>query len=248
MLAASGELLQEEQMRSRVVVAVLVMGAALGLAAVPAGADQRIEAAAPQRYTTPQVTMAQGERLTFANSDIAMHDVTAAQAGPDGAPLFASPLIAQGQEAFVDGSQYLTTGTYAFVCSIHANMTGSLTVTADGTPVPRPGVGGTPADTTAPKVSAAVKTGTLRKARKDKALTIVVTLDEAAKIVAKATTGGTTLATARTSVGSGATKLRIALKAAARARLKAGRAVSIKVTATDAAGNRSTKTVKRTLR
>ena len=49
--------------------------------------------------------------------------------GPDNGPLFHTPLIGQNQEAFVEGSQYLTTGSYAFVCSIHQNMTGTLTVT-----------------------------------------------------------------------------------------------------------------------
>ena len=235
-------------MRSRVIVVVLGASAALALAPPVAGADQRITATAPQRYSTPQVTMAQGERLTFANSDIATHDVTATQTGPDNGPLFHTPLIGQNQEAFVEGSQYLTTGSYPFVCSIHSNMTGTLTVTAEGTPVPRPGVGGTPPDTTAPVVKVAMKTGTLRKARADRALTVVVTVDEAAKLVAKATSGGRTLATARSSVGPGQTKLRIRLGATARSRLRGGRSVTVKVTATDPSGNRAATSARRTLR
>lgn len=235
-------------MGSRVIVVALGASAAIALVPAVAGADQRITATAPQRYSTPQVTMAQGERLTFANSDIASHDVTATQTGPDNAPLFSTPLIGQGQEAFVEGSQYLTTGSYGFMCSIHSNMTGTLTVTAEGTPVPRPGLGGTPPDTTAPVVKAALRTGTLRKARADRALTVVVTLDEAAKLVAKATSGGRTLATARSSVGPGQTKLRIRLGTRARGRLRSGRSVTVEVTATDPSGNRATTTARRTLR
>jgi len=235
-------------MRSRIIVVVLGASAAIAAAPAVANADQRITAGPPQRYTTPQVTMAQGERLTFANSDVAAHDVTATQTGPDNAPLFSTPLIGQNQETFVEGSQYLTTGTYGLVCSIHSHMTGTLTVTAEGTPVPRPGVGGVPPDTIAPKLGVALKTGTLRKARADRALTILVTLDEAAKVTAKATSGGRALATLRSSLGAGQTKLRIKLDAAARRKLRSGRSVAVKVTATDASGNRTTKTARRTLR
>jgi hypothetical protein len=38
----------------------------------------------------------------------------------------------------VEGVQYLKAGTYPFHCTLHAAMTGTLTVTSAGTPVPRP--------------------------------------------------------------------------------------------------------------
>lgn len=234
-------------MRGRIIVGLLGTGVAIA-AAGPASADQRIGAGPPQRYTTPDVTIAQGERLTFSNSDIAAHDVTAVQTGPDNAPLFSTPLIGQGQEAFVEGSQFLTTGTYAFVCSIHANMTGTLRVSAEGTPVPRPGSGATAPDTTAPRLRVALRTGTLRKARADRAITLVVTLDEAAAVRASATAGGVRLGSARTAAGSGATTLRIRLDAADRRRIARSRAITVRVTATDAAGNRAARTARRTLR
>jgi len=235
-------------MRGKVRVVLPGVWIAAAIVVPPASADQQITAGPGQRYNTPAVTIAQGEPLTFANRDLAAHDVTASAAGDDGKPLFASPLINQGETAFVEGSQFLTTGSYAFVCSIHTFMTGTLTVSADGTPVPRPGVGGAPPDTTAPKLAVALKTGTVRKARADKAVTIVTDLDEAARITAKAVLGGRTIGTLRASLGSGASKLRIKLGAAARKQLRAGRAITVKVTAKDGAGNRATRSARRKLR
>jgi plastocyanin len=109
-------------------------------------ADQEVVAgpgAATTGYANPKPTMAQGEKLTFTNNDIGIrHDVTAKKEGSDGKPLFKSDTIGSGS-AFVEGSQYLTTGTYDFYCTIHpGTMTGVLTVTSDGTPKPRPGSGG----------------------------------------------------------------------------------------------------------
>jgi plastocyanin len=67
--------------------------------------------------------------LSFANLDVAQHDVTAVQDGPDGKPLFQTPLIGFGQTAPVDGTDGLTAGqTYDFFCSIHPGMRGQLIV------------------------------------------------------------------------------------------------------------------------
>jgi len=109
-------------------------------------ADQDIVAntgAATTGFTTPNVTMAQGEKLTFQNNDATvMHNVTSTDNGSDGKPLFHSATIGPGS-SFVDGSQYLTSGSYHFYCTLHPQtMTGTLTVSTAGTPVPRPGGGG----------------------------------------------------------------------------------------------------------
>ena len=121
-----------------------VVVAALVVLAAPAAAvgDKRLTASPYNQYATPNVTMDQGERLTFQNLDFNNHDVVATERGPDGRPLFATPLIPPPQEVFVEGSQYLTAGSYPFFCSIHTFMRGTLTVTTAGTPVPRPGGGG----------------------------------------------------------------------------------------------------------
>jgi plastocyanin len=128
--------------------AVLVAAIAALVTGVTPGAlaDQQISAgqgAATAGFTTKQVTMAQGERLTFQNNDsTARHNVVARMNGPDGKPLFESDTIGGGQSAFVNGSQYLKTGTYDFYCTLHGNMTGTLTVTSEGTPATPPPTSG----------------------------------------------------------------------------------------------------------
>ena len=71
------------------------------LLAPTAHADQQIVATAPYRFATPTVTMAQGERVMFVNQDVAGHDVTAKDKGPDDKPLFGSDLQQQGKEGEV---------------------------------------------------------------------------------------------------------------------------------------------------
>jgi plastocyanin len=83
-------------------------------------------------------TIDQGEKVTFQNADISGHDVTANQTGDDGAPLFRSQLVNPGSSGPVEGTEYLTTGSYDFYCSIHPGMEATLEVTSSGTPVPRP--------------------------------------------------------------------------------------------------------------
>src|SRR6266550_5127651 len=104
-------------------------------------ADKQVQAQPTDRFAG-DVTMDQGENLTFLNSDVTTHNVTATDIGPDGKPLFASPDTSAGQTTKVDGAQYLTSGSYKFQCTIHPFMTGTLTVTSNGTPQPRPGAGG----------------------------------------------------------------------------------------------------------
>jgi plastocyanin len=215
---------------------------------VPAAwADQQIQAAFPTRYTTTSVTIAQGERLTFQNLDISDHDVTADTRGADGKPLFGTPLIGTGEESFVEGSQYLTAGHYPYVCSIHANMVGTLHVTDAGTPVPRPGGGGgggVAADKSAPKVKLKLVSTRASRVRRGGRLVAQVSVNEAAKVAltAKARSkrklvtiaeGATELTTA------GTRRPELRLTRAGRKLLKGkGRlAVSVSARAIDTAGN-----------
>jgi plastocyanin len=83
-----------------------------------------------------------GQTPGFVNADpqtTTSHNVVAAADGPDGEELFKTPLIAGGATADVEGAQYLTPGTYPFVCTIHVGMTGTLIVSGDGA-VPRPSI------------------------------------------------------------------------------------------------------------
>lgn len=111
--------------------------AVLALAA-PASAEAQIAAGPPNQYLTPSVTIDQGEQVTFSNSDIAEHDVLARDKGPDGKPLFRSELTGLGGSVPVEGTEYLTTGSYEFLCSLHTQMVGTLNVSSAGTPKTRP--------------------------------------------------------------------------------------------------------------
>src|SRR3954447_22740776 len=162
-------------------------GVALTLAVVAlvvpalAWADKRIEAGPPNRFTTTDVTMDQGEKLTFHNGDTVTHDVTATQNGPDGKPLFKTAATDAGKDSFVDGSQYLSAGHYDFICSIHPNMKGSIHVTSNGTPAQRPGSAPSTSpsaakDTTKPTVTLRIASRHVHVVRSAHALVVRVQL------------------------------------------------------------------------
>ena len=71
-------------------------------------------------YATPVVTIQHGQSLSFTNLDAPQHDVQG-----NG---FGSQLISAGQSGPVTGVETLTPGNYPFFCSLHRNMTGTLTV------------------------------------------------------------------------------------------------------------------------
>jgi Copper binding proteins, plastocyanin/azurin family len=84
-------------------------------------------------------TMDQGEHPIFTNSGADQHNVTAKQNGPDKRALFLTPTLNGGQQATLDGTQYLTAGAYTFYCTLHpTQMQATLVVTSNGTPQARP--------------------------------------------------------------------------------------------------------------
>jgi plastocyanin len=235
---------------------LVTAGAALAL--TPAAlADEQVTAAAPYRFTTPAVTIDQGERLTFRNTDIAGHDVTARQSGPDGKPLFSTPLIANGETAFVEGSQFLTTGRYDFLCSVHPTMTGALTVTAAGTAVPRPAPGAPVApDATRPSLAVRVFSRRMTVVRRDRALVATVRVNEAARVTLRAVSrprrGGPLVTIARGSVSlsaAGTRRVRMGLAAAGRQAIRGRKRLAVLLTAraVDTAGNATRRTTGRTI-
>ena len=82
-------------------------------------------------FAPGDVTISQGDTLTFANADIAPHNVVADAATRTG-PLFTSKTVTAGQQAQVIGADKLAPSTYTFHCSVHPQMRGTLTVTAPG--------------------------------------------------------------------------------------------------------------------
>jgi len=110
--------------------------------ASPLGLDTHA-AAAPTAdgydYVLDQVVADVAGTLTFTNLDLRAHDVVSDADGPPdnpwcgrflnrACPLFASPLVGLGGQATVEGTDQLAPlESYAFYCSIHPWMTGTLT-------------------------------------------------------------------------------------------------------------------------
>jgi polyvinyl alcohol dehydrogenase (cytochrome) len=117
---------------------------AAALAAVPyAHAAEQQSYAVALSYATPAVVAGKGDTLRFNNLDtLAQHDIASDTAG-----LFNSGLVSGGKSALVTGVDRLVAGSYAFHCSLHAWMKGSLVVGeagAGGGPPPPPDTGDRP--------------------------------------------------------------------------------------------------------
>lgn len=84
----------------------------------------------PAGYPAPAAATAAGTAVTFVNLDpLAAHDVVSVAKKPNTQlPLFKSALINAGETATVTGTAALRAGDYDFYCSLHPNMTGTLTV------------------------------------------------------------------------------------------------------------------------
>lgn len=102
-----------------------------------------------------------GEVARFINPDSsgAIHNVFASAPGPDGRKLFYSETIRPGSESRVLGTQYLRTGDYPFVCTVHPGMDGALAITGTGAPVPRPSLS---VAVPGQRLAAVVRKGSLR--------------------------------------------------------------------------------------
>jgi plastocyanin len=118
------------------VVAVAAIGAMV-CAGIALAASQTIVGTGGDVFTAPNYTTDQGEIVPFDVTG-STHNVTARQNGPDGKALFRTPTISGGSTG-VQGTQYLSAGTYTFFCSVHpTTMQATLTVTSNGTPQARP--------------------------------------------------------------------------------------------------------------
>lgn len=129
----------------------LLVVAAGGWASTATGASTIV--ASPETFTYEPGPYVQGlgEVAIFDNSRAsAYHDVTTLRRGPDGGPLFFSEMIPgglgtddpAGQVTPVNGTQYLTPGSYPFYCTLHGQaMSGELVIDgSQGKAVKRPGV------------------------------------------------------------------------------------------------------------
>lgn len=213
------------------------------LVAAPALADQQIVAAPVDRYVTTAVTIAPGEALTFASRDpLASHNVVARDSDLDGAPLFGSATIRNGEQVPVNGVEDLPPGSYAFYCTIHPRaMNGTLTVSdsSPGPPVPAP-----------PVLQARIDSSSLRALERRRALRVTLTADRGVRGTVTARARGTTLARRSVALRPGATTVSLRLTRAGLRALRKRPRVGIRLTlsARDAAGNAGAAAAQRTLR
>jgi plastocyanin len=232
-------------------------GAALAVAglvwAAPALGDGTITAGPlPNQFSTTDVTIDQGQNVTFQNSDrTALHDATSDQNGSDGKALFASETIEGGKTSPVKGVEFLTTGDYGFHCSVHPFMKGTLHVTSNGTPKPRTpdNPAPNPADTTPPDASVKILDSRISGVLEHRGLRIRVTTDEPARFRLTATSGKTRVALGTIS-SKGARTSKLSLTKAGKKLLFHASTVKLKLTAkvNDAADNKSTASATKTLR
>lgn len=223
----------------------VVAAAALALAG-PAAADETISAMAVNRFSPEVTTIDQGERVSFSNLDFSTHNVTASGRGDDGNPLFASDQIGAGESGPVRGTEYLTTGGYEFVCTLHPGMGGTLQVSSAGTPLTRPDP--------PPQLTLKVLSSDLQKVVRSGRLAVRVAVNEAAavKLTARARFGrkSISLGGGSATFARGSTRaLTIKLSSRARRALAGARRASVTVSgvATDAGGQTTRKSASRTL-
>ena len=232
-------------------------GAALAVAAAlwaaPALGDATITAGpVPNTFATKDVTIDQGQSITFQNSDnTAFHDVTADKNGSDGNALFASETIQGGKTSPVKNVEYLTTGDYGFHCSVHPFMTGTIHVTSNGTPKPRTpdNPAPNPADTTPPDASVVILDSRISGVLEHKGVRVRIQTDEPARFQLTATSGKTKVATG-TVTSKGKKTVKLALTKKGKQLLFHANSVKLKVTAkvNDAADNKASASAVRTLR
>lgn len=189
-------------------------------------------------------TQAAGEVPNYVNpagSD-SVHNVTSTQTGAGGKPIFESKTISAGESAPVEGVQYLSDGTYPFICSIHgSSMSGDLVVSG-GTPLVRP----------TPKVKVSIPSQSLKKVlRSGKVKVKVKGVTDASGIKLKLSKGKTFGSASKISVSAGRTrKVNVKLtgkgKKAFKKAVKKGKKLRLQAKAT-VPGGKSVK-AKRTLR
>jgi len=232
--------------RACAAVAGALVVAACGPAAI-AGAAERVVAVPQSQYATTNVAIDQGEPLTFLNLDAINHDVTARGKNAAGAPLFSSPLIGFGQEVPVTGADTLSPGSYAFVCSIHSNMDGTLTVGGGGS--------GGGDDGEGPAIEVQVLDSKLSDVRKAGILRVAVTVDEASSMAvsASAKIDGEKAKLGKASHDfdqTGSHVMEIKLSKSGKSALRGEDKVKVRISAKaeDTAGNKSSAKDKATLR
>jgi plastocyanin len=215
-----------------------IIAVALALLAAPAVAssDATSQGGPGLHYFPSRLTIAQGTRVVLDNQDSTQHSIVSDGYAPDGSRLFRSATTEPGSSALVAGSEYLTTGSYDFFCSVHSGMRGTLAVSSEGTPVPRPQ---TP-DTTRPGLRLRVLTRSMGTALARRALLLHVRSTEYVRVRLVARWHGRRIAAGRTLVpraGFRGTRLRLNRRGRKLFRKHRRVRISVRGVAVDRAGN-----------
>lgn len=126
-----------DRLRRLGLVAGLVVAGVLFAGGIALAASQTIIGQTDNTFNAATYTTDQGEVVPLQVTG-SSHNVTANQNGPDGKALFRTPTISSGTTG-VQGTQYLSAGTYTFFCSVHpTTMQATLVVGPGGAPQPRP--------------------------------------------------------------------------------------------------------------
>jgi plastocyanin len=134
-------------------IAAIAVAGLLFAGGIAFAASQTIVAGPGNSFSTATYTSDQGDVVQFQNLG-GSHNVTARATGPGGGPLFQSATTSSGTTP-VNGTQFLTTGDYAFFCSVHpTEMNATLRITGAGTPQARP------------QIALSIRTKTIAKALK----------------------------------------------------------------------------------
>jgi amicyanin len=113
---------------------VVLLGGAFGIVlglSSPAAAENHAVMIEQYAYTPAALTVAQGDTVTWTNHDSVQHDVRVTS----GPTTFQSPMLAQGQSW---SHTFTVAGSYSYICSVHPDMRGSVTVRAKVPVVPKP--------------------------------------------------------------------------------------------------------------
>lgn len=192
----------------------------LGVIAATAWAIADPIGATDNTYSAPQFQMDQGDRPAFTDNGALQHNVTARQNGPDGKALFTTPTLNGGQSAAVDGTQYLSAGSYTFFCTIHpTEMQATLVVTGNGTPQARP------------SASLTLRTKTISKAIKKGLLVSVNASTQINGATLTAKLGKATIGKTTASLASGAQTTKVKLSKAGKSKLRKKGSAKVTVTA-----------------
>jgi plastocyanin len=139
------------QLKGSVALVLAILGAlAIGLGTAAAGelpATAIVVAEDDNSFVNANPVIEETAVLRFQNNDNVTHNVTAEETGPDGKPLFRSGNLEgvppMGPIVDVKGTQFLDSaaGPYDFLCTIHPEMEGTLTIGPFGDgPLPRPSI------------------------------------------------------------------------------------------------------------